>query len=200
MISRQNSQSPDPPTDLGSESRARFQRFTVANALTLMRLIAAPVCGYFVFEGRDVEAVIVFAFAIATDFADGPLARKWGQSSAFGALLDHGTDATFVVMGVSALVCRGLAPTALPPLIALAFVQYTLDSRALEGRQLRASALGKWNGILYFVFLGTPIIRNTLGWSWPDDGIILLLGWLLLGSTVLSMVDRLLALRQAQVD
>lgn len=198
MISRQNPQPPEPPADLGSESRTRVQRFTVANALTLLRLIAAPICATLVFEGRDVEAVMVFAFAIATDFADGPLARKWGQSSAFGALLDHGTDATFVVMGVSALVCRGFAPIALPPLIALAFVQYTLDSRALEGRQLRASALGKWNGILYFVFLGTPIIRNTLGWSWPDDGIILLLGWLLLGSTVLSMVDRLLALRQAQ--
>jgi phosphatidylglycerophosphate synthase len=197
MVEEQNSR---PPTDLDSAPRATDRRLTAANAVTLMRLLAAPVCAYFIFEGRDLEATIVLALAIVTDFADGPLARKRGQSSAFGALLDHGTDATFVVMGVSALVYRGLAPVVLPPLIALAFIQYTLDSRALEGRELRASALGRWNGILYFVFLGTPIIRNTLGWSWPGNGIILALGWLLLMSTSISMVDRLLALRQVRTD
>lgn len=175
-------------------------KVTAANALTLVRLLAAPVCAYLILEGRDVEAVAIFALAIATDFADGPLARKWGQSSAFGALLDHGTDATFVVLGVSALVCRGLAPIALPPMIALAFIQYTLDSRALEGQQLRASALGRWNGIFYFVFLGTPIVRNSLGWSRPGNEIILLLGWLLLVSTSASMADRMLALRRLRSD
>jgi phosphatidylglycerophosphate synthase len=184
--------SPDPP-------EKRVQRLTAANALTLLRLLFAPACAWFTLEGRDVEAVIVFGVAIATDLADGPLARKRGQSSAFGALLDHGTDATFVIMGVSALVCLGLAPIALPPLIALAFAQYTLDSRALEGQQLRASALGRWNGIFYFVLLGTPIIRNVLGWTWPQDESILLLGWLLVISTVVSMADRLLALRRVRV-
>lgn len=198
MAPEQNPRSTGTAVDLQTPSRV--QRLTAANALTLARLVAAPVCGYLVLEGRDVDAVIVFALAIATDFADGPLARKWGQTSAFGALLDHGTDATFVIMGLSALVCRGLAPIALPPLIALAFIQYTLDSRALEGQELRASALGRWNGILYFVLLGTPIIRNTLGWSWPGDAMILLFGWLLLASTAVSMGDRLLALRRVRAD
>ena len=88
----------------------------------------------------------------------------------------------------------------LPLLIALAFIQYTLDSRALEGQQLRASALGRWNGIFYFVFLGTPIIRSTLGWSWPGNEFILALGWLLLLSTSVSMADRLFALRRVRAD
>jgi phosphatidylglycerophosphate synthase len=172
--------------------------FTAANALTVTRLLAAPVCGYLIVEARDFEAVVVFALAIATDFADGPLARKYGGSSAFGALLDHGTDALFVIVCLSALVSRGFVPALLPPLIGLAFLQYTLDSRALQGQRLRASALGRWNGILYFVLLGTPIIRNCLGWAWPTKAIIVLLGWLLFASTAASMADRLIALRRAR--
>ncbi len=188
----------DPFVDSPAPQQPRPPRVTPANALTILRLLAAPICAFLVFEARDFEAVIVFALAIATDFADGPLARKRGQSSAFGALLDHGSDATFVVLGVAALVSRGLAPTPLPPLIAFAFIQYGLDSRILDGQRLRASVLGRWNGILYFVFLGTPIIRNSLTWSWPDNAMILLMGWLLVASTAASMVDRLLALRRAR--
>ena len=48
-----------------------------------------------------------------------------------------------------------MAPLVLPGLVAAAFVQYTLDSRALAGQRLRASALGRWNGIAYFVLLAT---------------------------------------------
>lgn len=180
--------------DSTSESERRMPRFTLANGFTMLRLFAAPLCAYLVLESRDVEAVVVFALAIATDFADGPLARRRGESSAFGALLDHGTDATFVVLGISALACRELAPVALPPLIAFAFIQYTLDSKALAGQELRASVLGRWNGILYFALLGTPIIRNVLGWSWPTDSVVRTLGWLLVVSTLTSMGDRLLAL------
>ena len=191
-----SSNSPEPARD---RNAAISTRLTAANALTSLRLIAAPVCSCMVFAERDVEAMLVFLFAIATDFADGPLARKRGESSPFGALFDHATDATFVVLGIGALVTRDLAPPLLPLLIAVAFVQYTLDSRALAGEHLRASALGRWNGIFYFVLLGTPIIRNTVGGAWPNDGLIVMMGWLLVASTAASMVDRLLALRQTRV-
>lgn len=193
-----NPDSPEPPVDSVNDARSGPTRLTAANALTSLRLIAAPVCSCMIVAGRDFEAVLVFFFAIATDFADGPLARKRGESSPFGALLDHATDATFVVLGIGALVMRGFAPVVLPFLIALAFVQYTLDSRALAGEYLRASALGRWNGIFYFVLLGTPIIRNTIGWSWPGDGLIALMGWLLVMSTAVSMADRTVALRRSR--
>ena len=191
-----NPSSPEPPLEENATANAAVARFTMANALTSLRLIAAPICSCMVFAGRDVEATLIFLFAIATDFADGPLARKRGESSPFGALFDHGTDATFVVLGIGALVSRGFAPAVLPLLVALAFIQYALDSRALAGMHLRASVLGRWNGIFYFVLLGTPIIRNTLGWSWPGDSFILAIGWVLVVSTAVSMADRLLALRR----
>jgi len=167
---------------------------TPANVLTILRLLLAPVCAWLILEGRDLEATLVFAVAIASDFADGPIARKRGETSAFGALLDHGTDATFVVLGNAALASRELVPSYLAPIIAFAFIQYTLDSKALAGQPLRASRLGRWNGIFYFVVLGTPIIRNSLGWSCPPDSWVWFLGLGLAVTSIVSIGDRLGAL------
>lgn len=183
---------------MSNEGASQVSRLTPANLLTGLRLLLAPLCAALIYESRDVEAVAVFAIAIATDFADGPIARKRGETSAFGALLDHGTDATFVVLGNAALAARGLVPVLLPPLIAIAFIQYTLDSKALAGQPLRASRLGRWNGIAYFVVLGTPIIRNLLGWSWPPDAWVWWMGAFFVLATAVSIGDRLLALRRIE--
>ena len=82
--------------------------------------------------------------------------------------------------------------------MALAFAQYAADSRALRGELLRASSLGRLNGIAYFVPLGTVVVRDALGLAFPADGWIRLLGWLLVGSTLLSMIDRAHALLRAR--
>ena len=78
----------------------------------------------------------------------------------------------------------------LPALIILAFVQYALDSRTLAGRTLRSSALGRYNGIAYFALLGVPVIRDALGVVGPSAAWVRGLGWLLVLTTVLSMLDR----------
>jgi hypothetical protein len=58
--------------------------------------------------------------------------------------------------------------------------------------KLRTSGLGRFNGIAYFVMLGTPLVRDLLGWEWPGAGLVSLLGGLLVASTLLSMGDRAL--------
>ncbi len=173
-------------------------RWGLANSLSLSRLVIAPLCAWSVVEGRDGLALLFYVLAVASDLVDGPIARRRGEVSALGALLDHASDAFFVSLGVAAMAVRGLAPVALPLLIALAFMQYTLDSKALAGRHLRASALGRYNGIAYFVMLGTPLIRNSLGLPWPSDGLVIALGWLLVVSTLASMVNRLLVLLRSE--
>ena len=65
-----------------------------------------------------------------------------------------------------------------------------LDSKSLAGRELRASILGRWNGIFYFVPLGAVVTRDVLGFTWPSDGLIGLLGLALVVSTGISMLDR----------
>jgi len=163
---------------------------TVANGLTFVRVLLAPACASAVAGTQALWAFTFFWTAVATDYVDGPIARHRGEDSPLGGLLDHASDAFFVCAGIGALASRGLAPPLLAPLVALAFIQYALDSRALAGQRLRTSPIGRWNGIAYYVLLGTPIVRDFFALAWPSDGLVVVLGWALLASTVISMLDR----------
>lgn len=167
---------------------------TASNFVTAMRLLAAPLLALAIHAGIPPAALLLFALGVATDFLDGWVARLLGEDSAGGRTFDHATDAVFVAAGIGALALRGEAPLPLAPLVAVAFLQYALDSRAVFGQSLRASALGRANGIAYYVLLGIPLVRDCLGLSWPGPVLLRALGWLLVATTLLSMADRLWAL------
>ena len=162
----------------------------LANALTLFRLALAPVLVVAVIRQSYPAASVIFFLAVATDFADGNVARRSGSASPRGALFDHAVDAIFCTAGTAALAHAGALPAALPPLIAAAFLQDAADSRILSARGLRASALGRWNGIAYYVIVAIPILRDGLGLSWPGGFWVAMLGWGLVVTTVASILDR----------
>ena len=172
----------------------RESLYTPANCLSAVRLLSALPCAYAVAVADWGIAAAVFFFAVATDIIDGPLARRRGEASRVGGLIDHSADALFCVAVLGALAATGLYPALLPFIIAAAFAQYVTDSRALAGEKLRASRIGRYNGIAYFVLVGTPIVRNLLGWSWPSDALLLGAGWVFVATTAVSMIDRLWAL------
>jgi phosphatidylglycerophosphate synthase len=169
----------------------------LANLLTLVRLFAVLPFAWLVAHGdAPVWAATLFCVAIATDLADGPLARARGTASGVGRALDHASDFAFVDSGLAAAAWRGAVPWLLPLGVAVAFAQYVADSYWLQrAGQLRMSALGRWNGILYFVPLGGALLVD-LGAGWlaaPTRWV----SWLLVVSTLLSIGDRALSLRRA---
>jgi len=164
---------------------------TRANALTLLRLLAAPALVVAVRDDAVAAAAALFALAVATDFADGWVARRYGEASRLGGLVDHAVDATFVTCGTAALASRGVLPGALPPLIAIAFLEYAWDARRARSRGLRPSALGRWNGIAYYVAIGVPVIRDALGLGTPGPVLVRSIGWLLVVTTLVSIGTRL---------
>jgi phosphatidylglycerophosphate synthase len=185
------------PVESPNEARPSPQPrrwWTLANGLTLVRLLLAPALAASLARNQAVPALVVFATAIATDLVDGRVARLRGEVTPFGGFFDHVTDAIFVATGLLVLALRGIVPLALPILLLMAFLQYSVDSRVVAGRPLRASRLGRWNGIAYFVVLGTPIIRDGLGLTFPDDALVGWIGVALVVSTLASMADRALAL------
>ena len=54
--------------------------------------------------GRDLAAMLVFVFAAWTDWLDGYLARRWNETSAFGAFLDPVADKLVVAVALIMLV------------------------------------------------------------------------------------------------
>ena len=195
----------------------------VATALTLLRLALAPVLVFAITRESPLAASAVFFVAVATDAADGHAARRAGSVSPWGGLLDHGVDAVFCTAGTAALASAGVLPVLLPPLIAVAFVQYAVDSRwrapawqggaaaaqRAEGERrqapaelaaggLRPSALGRWNGIAYYVIVAVPIVRDALALGWPGPATVRALAWGLVATTVVSIVSRVVSLRTAR--
>lgn len=169
----------------------------MANALTAVRLaLVLPVAAAIARPDTLAPGVlaVLLVVAIASDFLDGPVARRTGTASARGMLFDHTTDCLFVTGGLAGAAIAGSITPILPVLIPLAFGQYVVDSYVWSRRrQLRASFLGRWNGILYFV----PVVLIAASRLPFPTGFASLLrlaagifGYLLVLSTVLSMIDR----------
>jgi len=175
--------------------QARSSLLTRANGLTCIRVAAAPALVVAIQADTAWLALAVFALAVATDVADGIVARHFEEQSGLGRLFDHAADAAFVTAGAAALAHAGVLPPLLPTLIAASFLQYALDAKVAKGAGPRPSHLGRWNGIAYYVIVAIPIVRDALGIGWPAPAWVMVLGWLLVGSTLVSMGDRLIQSR-----
>ncbi len=102
-------------------------------------------------ERSAIFALIAWVVALATDFLDGPIARRRGTVSALSGAFDHTSDFLFVVSGIFAGAYRGAFPWILPVCIAAAFAQYAIDSYWFHRQiRFRGSKLGRYNGMLYF--------------------------------------------------
>lgn len=79
----------------------------VPNLLSISRILAVPVFIVLMTEPTPLRALIaavVFLFASATDWLDGYLARKWGQVTKMGKLLDPIADKILVASALIILV------------------------------------------------------------------------------------------------
>lgn len=168
-----------------------------ANLLTGLRLLLVAPMGLAM--GHPLSAwghwaMAIVAVGIATDIADGKVARRAGAGTAFGQFFDHTTDFLFVTVGLAGSAASGATPPWLPILIVLAFVQYVIDSRFLHhSPALRMSWLGRRNGMLYFAPLCLVAVGRSGfagGWGRMLLGAACALSYLLVVSTLLSIVDR----------
>ncbi len=90
---------------------------TLANALTALRIVLAPVFLVLYARGEHVRAMAAFAAAAATDVLDGLVARALHQSSRFGAFLDPIADKLLAACALLALAVTGKLPWWLPALV-----------------------------------------------------------------------------------
>jgi CDP-diacylglycerol--glycerol-3-phosphate 3-phosphatidyltransferase/cardiolipin synthase len=107
-------------------------------ALTWLRIVLIPVfVGIYYVPDEWLSPVMknwvgmsIFALAAITDWLDGYLARRWGETSAFGAFLDPVADKLMVAAALILLVELGRAEAYLAIIII--------------GREIAISALREW--------------------------------------------------------
>jgi cardiolipin synthase len=98
------------PGPLGASRRVSTAIRTVPNAVTLVRLLLMPVCAWLLATGRYGAGLVLTAVVGSTDWVDGWLARRTGQVSRVGQLLDPLADRLLIASVAIALVVRGVLP------------------------------------------------------------------------------------------
>ena len=83
---------------------------TVPNAISLARLLCVPVFAVLLLGGQDAAALVVLLLAGASDWLDGTLARRWGQVTRLGQLLDPAADRLYVTVALLGLAWRDVLP------------------------------------------------------------------------------------------
>ena len=109
--------------------------WNVPNTLTLLRIALIPVLVvvfYLPFAWSNLASTAVFGLAALTDWFDGYLARKLGQSSPFGAFLDPVADKLIVAVALVMLV------QANPKW------WFVIPAAVIVGREIAISALREW--------------------------------------------------------
>jgi len=105
------------------------------NILTLLRIALIPVfvgIFYLPFSWAHFATAGVFALAGVTDWLDGWLARRWEQTSPFGAFLDPVADKLMVAVALVLLVQESPSPL------------FAIPAAVIIGREIVISALREW--------------------------------------------------------
>lgn len=120
-------------------------RFPVANVLTLVRMLMIPlvvVLFYLPYSWSDPAAAIAFILAALTDWLDGYLARRLGQTSRLGAFLDPVADKLMVAVALVLLVSHRSQDLKFIPFNPDLLI--TLTAIIIIGREITISALREW--------------------------------------------------------
>jgi cardiolipin synthase len=84
---------------------------TAPNVISFVRILLTPVFVLLIVDQDTTTAgLILFGFVVATDWVDGVVARRTGQVSDLGKVLDPVADRVAIAAGLIALVIRGAFP------------------------------------------------------------------------------------------
>ena len=105
----------DPSAPVGTSNNPSFQILTVANCITVARIVLTVVfLVLFVQHFNRLVCLIIYAVAALTDFVDGQVARRTQTVSWFGKLLDPAVDRFLIFTGVIGLCVVGDLPLWIP--------------------------------------------------------------------------------------
>lgn len=142
---------------------------TVPNVLSLIRIALIPVfCYLIVHEATTAWGIVLFGIVVATDWVDGLVARRTGQVSELGKVLDPVADRLAIAAGLIALVIRGAFPLWAALLILVRDVAVLVGGALLAaGRHVRVDV--RWIGKV-----ATFSLMTAIAWiAWGSLGYLL---------------------------
>jgi CDP-diacylglycerol--glycerol-3-phosphate 3-phosphatidyltransferase len=159
------------------------------NSITMSRIVMIPLLlwilsAHFPWQGNNGEqellASILFVLASLTDGLDGYLARKWGQITTMGMLLDPLADKIMVTAALVALVAYN--PQVVKVWIAVVIIgrEFLISGlrsiAASEGFTIQASDLGKLKTVIQIVSVVSAILAHHW-FQWKIGVLIIPVKW-----------------------
>lgn len=177
---------PRPPSI--PESSSYRLNINLPNGLTLFRIFLVPFLVVVLltkFEGREIVALAIFLIATATDFLDGYLARRRGEITTFGTLLDPIADKLLISAAFISLVEVGLAPAwMVVVVVGREFAVTGLRSVAsAQGIVIAASPWGKAKMASQITGISLLILSERFDWLLPPGKIVL---WIVVAVAIVS--------------
>lgn len=191
---------------------AVLHQLTLANQLTLLRLVAVPAFALALLEGRTDWALVVYIGAGITDRLDGIAARRLGQQTALGSFLDPAADKLLMLVSYVLLAWPDrprpfpdfalaqhvpawltvlvIARDALIVLVALGLYLAYGQSR------FEPSRLGKWTTGFEMATAGLFLLANV--WSSVPDALLVFATYATAALLVSSGIAYLMRLSRAQ--
>ena len=169
--------------------------FTIANQLTLLRMLLIPAFVLLVLYGRFGWALVVFIVAGVTDALDGIIARMPGQKSELGAWLDPVADklllvTTFIVLTLPNIGLVNRIPIWLTVIVISRDIGIVLTvaivNLASGPRTFRPSQLGK-AATAWFIL--TCVVVMFYNWLGVESRVVDIFVWSSLAITIASGVD-----------
>lgn len=193
----------NPFHSIGShQSRTPASPWNVANAITVGRIVAAPVTGYWIFNAQYDYALGGLLYAGISDWLDGVVARRFKLQTVIGSYLDPLADKLLVSTTTTCLALKGVIPLYLVGMIVgrdLALVGgwmvlvrrktggYGLSKlvQVARGNALEPLYISKVNTALQ-ISLGFSGVLYAGEWGVVSDGLLRGLGLVTVASTVAS--------------
>jgi cardiolipin synthase len=175
---------------------------TLANQLTILRIMLIPAFVLFVLYDRLGAALVTFLVAGITDALDGIIARRAGQRTTLGAWLDPMADklllvTTFVILTLPGIALTNHLPIWLTVLVISRDVVIVgvvaIVSLAIGPRTFQPSMWGKMTTATFIV---TSVVVMYFNWRRQTSIVVDLFIWASLALTILSSADYFMKLRR----
>jgi cardiolipin synthase len=151
---------------------------TVPNVISFARILLIPVFVLLLLHhGTERAGLILLAFVVSTDWVDGQVARRTGQVSELGKVLDPVADRLAIAAALVTLVVRGAFPLWAALLILVRDAALLIAGVWLLRKDVRIDVRVIGKIATFSLMFSVPAI------SWANfhlglDGALLALGWI----------------------
>ena len=170
------------PAPTATEAANTTSVWNLPNQLSAARIVLSIACFIAIVNSWFLAALILFLLAVATDWLDGQLARRFGQITQLGRILDPFADkvivcGTFILLGAieESLIAAWVAVVVTARELLVTALRGICEG---QGSDFSAKWIGKWKMVLQSLAISLSLWRLThypldLAPPWYDSLLLL---------------------------